>query len=56
MLIEEVWPGTRHVCDCIERAGDYRSYYLDMRCEKKGKSPAHSSEDCYDLEAYPPIT
>ena len=33
-LFANVWPGTRHVCDCLEREKN-RSYYLDMICEKK---------------------
>ena len=30
-VIYSIWPGTRHMCDCLERADD-RQYFLDIIC------------------------
>ena len=32
-VVYSIWPGTRHMCDCLERDGD-REYYLDIICSK----------------------
>ena len=59
-VVFDVWPGTRHVCDCLERV-ERRAYYTDMECDKtdnhnsKGKRAPHQSDDCKDVKAIPPI-
>ena len=57
-VIYSVWPGTRHMCDCLERESD-REYYLDIICIKDGHYEAskgeHASEDCFDVESHAPI-
>lgn len=58
-LIYEVWPGTRQMCDCLERdqiGNKYaREFYLDIICIKTGKNPLHASVDCFDVQGHPPI-
>ena len=53
-LIHDVWPGTTHYCDCLQRSSD-RLYDLNTICDKKGKHPKHASEDCVDVTALPPV-
>lgn len=53
-LIYEVWPGTKGVCDCLERYRD-REYYLGIHCEKEGKSAEHKDDDCFEISARNPI-
>ena len=50
----EVWPGTRQMCDCLERDGD-REYYFDIICQKSGKGARHKSPDCINVQARAPI-
>ena len=50
-VIYNVWPGTRMMCDCIDRSFEY---FLDQEC-KKGKNGEHNSEDCIDVGALPPV-
>jgi hypothetical protein len=35
-FIYDIWPGTRHACDCLERFGDKRSFPDHMcSCNRK---------------------
>ena len=53
-LITNVWPGTTHVCDCLERKYD-KWLFPDMVCVRKGKNPPHREKECVDIEAIPPV-
>ena len=53
-VIYQIWPGTRYMCDCLERK-QKREYYLDIVCDKKGKHPEHNSPDCFDVPGHSPI-
>ena len=50
-VVYEVWPGTRRMCDCIERSFEF---FLDQECEK-GKNADHNSDQCYDVGGTSPI-
>ena len=52
-LFYEIWPGTRGLCDCLEREGD-RLYDLTGMC-RRGKNAPHNSEDCLDVGPLAPI-
>ena len=53
-IISELWPGTTQMCDCLERKWE-KAYYLDMSCYRTGKNAPHSSKDCFDVSAIPPV-
>ena len=36
----EVWPGTKGMCDCLEREGN-RDYYLNKLCSRKSEHRAY---------------
>ena len=51
-VIYNVWPGTRMMCDCLERN---QEYFLDIECDRRGDSAQHASKLCYDVGGMPPI-
>ena len=50
-VIYDIWPGTRMMCDCIERSFEY---FLDINCNK-GKNGDHNSDQCYDVGGTHPV-
>ena len=45
-VIYSVWPGTRHMCDCLERVDD-RQYFLDITCRKKNMYKKYNGHTSY---------
>lgn len=52
-LIYDIWPGSRAMCNCLQREED-RDYFMDMHC-RRGKNGEHNSEDCHDVGGLAPI-
>ena len=49
----EIWPGTAHVCDCLENSHS-REVYRDITCEGMGDG-YKDNPDCHDIGGQPPI-
>ena len=52
-IMYDIWPGTRGLCDCLERGGD-RQVFLDQKCEKEAEGRQYS-DDCKDVVGLAPI-